>query len=661
MKLSFKQPHLSLTAFPDIEVPPFTVIVGLNGSGKSHLLQAIANGYVSNSVVQIAPNANIHANPSIRLLGQDGRVLDLGQAYNGTQDARDPTTEMMGSFEQIRLDILATQRAALDELANHRLASILQPGEDVWRLGAEQIAHRLGETDVDRIESIFADAEQAIVTPNYNNRRIIRSDQGTELKIQEVARQVAAKLGISPLQVNMTQMKLFAPWGNTDQFSTNLPLLFRKYRNALVQNRLLHFEKADCGAAIAMSEEDFIANIGSPPWEQINETLAAFGLPYEVTIPELFNFDPVTVNLKKVGTDHIVSPQNLSSGEKVLLQFAVSSFHYDEHFMAVSRPQVLLLDEMDASLHPEMVNRWLGAVQCGLVEEQGMHCIITTHSPTTVALAPEESLFEMKNGHSGLTKISKQDALNNLTFGVPTLSINYSGRRQVFAESNTDAAIYEKIYALIKGQIECDRELNFLSTGLKNKSSSESNGGCTIVKKTVNRLTELGNSSIFGIIDWDGEAVSTDRIKVLADGERDGIENVILDPLLIALLLMKDRRPPEGLQDIDSFTGAANLQRFELQRLIDAIQIAVFPDATDLVEVSYLGGAKGNVLRAYLEEDDHALEDALVAKFPALKKWKDRGRGVLMEAVIEHVLSEYTSFCPSALPSVFEAIANAPD
>lgn len=364
--------------------------------------------------------------------------------------------------------------------------------------------------------------------------------------------------------------------------------------------------------------------------------------------------------LKKVGTNDVVKPQNLSSGEKVLLQFAISSFEYDEHFMSVIRPKILLLDEMDASLHPEMVSRWLGAVEHGLVEAQGMHCIITTHSPTTVALAPESSLFEMKDGRSGLSKISKQDALNRLTFGVPTLSINYTGRRQVFAESDTDAAIYESVYALTKSHLRCERELNFLSTGLRDKDNGEINAGCTIVKQTVNRLTDLDNLSIFGIIDWDGEAVSTDRIKVVACGERDGIENVLLDPLLVALLLMKERRLPEGLQDIDRFTGALALGQLEIQRLIDAIQMTIFPDAIERVEVSYLGGTRGHILTEYLKADDHALEGALADKFPTLNKWKNRGRGKLVKAVIEHVLSEYPTFCPSALPAVFEEIANTP-
>ena len=510
MHLSFRQRHLSISAFPDIELPPFTVIVGLNGSGKSHLLQAIANGHVANSVVITRPQPE-NANAGIKLLGQDGRVFDLGQTYSGSQGGVDPEAVMTSTFEQARLELLAAHSVALESAANGNLAETLRPGEDAWRLGAEEIARRLGEKDSGRISDIFVAAEQTFITPAPGNRPKI-------LQLQAYVQRVAAKLGISPLQVTMAQMKLLAPWGSTDQFSINLPLLFGKYRDALVQNRLLQMSEADLGTASAMSEEVFIASFGSPPWDQINETLAAFGLPYEVTPPSLFNFDPVTVNLKKVGSEQIVGPQNLSSGEKVLLQFAVSSFHYDDHFISVSRPKILLLDEMDASLHPEMINRWLGAVQHGLVEAQGLHCIITTHSPTTVALAPDESLFEMKNGRSGLAKISKQNAINGLTFGVPTLSINYSGRRQVFAESDTDAAIYESIYAIIKAHTQCERELNFLSTGLRDKNNGEFNAGCAIVKKTVDRLAELDNSSIFGIVDWDGEAISTDRIKVVAGG-----------------------------------------------------------------------------------------------------------------------------------------------
>ncbi|QHL90797.1 hypothetical protein GVO57_08110 [Sphingomonas changnyeongensis] len=252
----------------------------------------------------------------------------------------------------------------------------------------------------------------------------------------------------------------------------------------------------------------------------------------------------------------------------------------------------------------------------------------------------------MSDGLSGLTKISKQDALNRLTFGVPTLSIDYSGRRQVFTESDTDAAIYERVYSLIKSRIECARELNFLSTGMRNKDGGETNSGCTIVTNIVQRLDEAGNKSVYGIVDWDGTATSVGRVRVIAEGSHNGIENLLLDPLLICLLLVKERRAPEELQDIARFAGVDTLANVELQRMVDAIQHKVVTTGSGtLAPVSYLDGTTTNVLRDYLVMDDHALEDALRAAFPYLRKWSNRGALVL--AVVEEVLTEYRGFCPA--------------
>lgn len=43
-KLAFKNPYLFITTFDSIELNPLTILTGLNGSGKSHLLQSILNG-----------------------------------------------------------------------------------------------------------------------------------------------------------------------------------------------------------------------------------------------------------------------------------------------------------------------------------------------------------------------------------------------------------------------------------------------------------------------------------------------------------------------------------------------------------------------------------------------------------------------------------------
>lgn len=41
MKLIFKEKHLSIDNFINVELPDFTVLTGINGAGKSHLLESI--------------------------------------------------------------------------------------------------------------------------------------------------------------------------------------------------------------------------------------------------------------------------------------------------------------------------------------------------------------------------------------------------------------------------------------------------------------------------------------------------------------------------------------------------------------------------------------------------------------------------------------------
>jgi predicted ATPase len=53
MKLTFQSPFLSIKEFPTVELPPFTLLTGLNGVGKTHLLRSIEKGTIQ---ADVAPN-----------------------------------------------------------------------------------------------------------------------------------------------------------------------------------------------------------------------------------------------------------------------------------------------------------------------------------------------------------------------------------------------------------------------------------------------------------------------------------------------------------------------------------------------------------------------------------------------------------------------------
>ena len=84
-------------------------------------------------------------------------------------------------------------------------------------------------------------------------------------------------------------------------------------------------------------------------------------------------------------------------------------------------PDLLLLDEVDSSLHPSMMKNMLNVIE-NIFLSQGVKVILVTHSPTTIALSPEDSIFVMnRSGSQRVVKKKKQEALEILTQGFATI------------------------------------------------------------------------------------------------------------------------------------------------------------------------------------------------------------------------------------------------
>lgn len=50
--LNFKNKHLSINGFESVSIPDFTVITGINGSGKTHLLKSIESKAISSDAIR---------------------------------------------------------------------------------------------------------------------------------------------------------------------------------------------------------------------------------------------------------------------------------------------------------------------------------------------------------------------------------------------------------------------------------------------------------------------------------------------------------------------------------------------------------------------------------------------------------------------------------
>lgn len=340
------------------------------------------------------------------------------------------------------------------------------------------------------------------------------------------------------------------------------------------------------------------------------------------------------------------------------MSFAFCVYFANDRRQLSVYPKVLLFDEIDAPLHPSMTKSLVDTITDTLVGKFGIKVIATTHSPSTVAMSPTDSTFIMRPGRPGIEPVSKSEALNILTIGVPTLAISFDGRRQIFVESPADAKTYDSIYKLIKPKIVSDRSLEFVATG------GATNVGCDVVKRLVGDLVGAGNQSIFGLIDFDGKHVDENRIAVLGKGERNGLENFVFDPLLIAGLICRDT--PAWKQEIGIDTSL-NFPSFIAQ------EAGLFQEVVNVTcrkvmggsdspkrAVSYLGGFSLDVDERWLSVDDHQLEAKILSAFPYLQALAKQQAGKLMQHMISTVITDRVEFLPLSVYQTIRDILERP-
>lgn len=218
-------------------------------------------------------------------------------------------------------------------------------------------------------------------------------------------------------------VRRYKPYKLKNNFLPNeIGKVFWDYYIKYKQNKLNEYENNIYSKAYnVLSEEEFTKLHGEKPWDVANSILETFDtLKYKFNSPEgldiFSNYQLKLIHIEKENLN--IDFNSLSSGEKVLMALVASVYKStaDNHF-----PDILLLDEVDASLHPSMMKNMLGVIE-NIFLKQDVKVILVTHSPTTIALAPEESVYVMnRSGLDRIEKKSKNDALNILTEGFATL------------------------------------------------------------------------------------------------------------------------------------------------------------------------------------------------------------------------------------------------
>jgi predicted ATP-binding protein involved in virulence len=649
MRLIFRKKYKSIDSFDPIDLPQFTVLTGVNGAGKSHLLEALELGHVS--LEGIPANDPNGLRPTRRfdstsLVPSDTGPFSSGQMVNEKSSLWSQVVQYKNSYnESISQQISQLGIPSLGNLDIKSLTLLTKESIQAYGVSAEQA------------NQILLSITQTI--ENYENatrQNFVQGDRQNRTRFLEVLGKNKNSFQLLAMDENDFYDNFPVSYHPVDMFQQSFARLFSVYQQHWRENTLKELGKAKGENLEYLTEEQFVARYGQPPWDFLNEILTSASLSFRVNEPSKYEDRPYEPLLTDVHHGTIVKFNDLSSGERILMSFALCLYHAADVNAARDFPKVLLLDEIDAPLHPSMTRSLLKTIEKTLVEKHGIRVILTTHSPSTVALAPESSIYVMKkSGLNRLQPIARDKALGILTAGVPSLSINYENRRQIFVESKYDVQFYSALYEIAKTSLLPEISLSFISAGL------EGNSNCSQVQDIVEKLVSSGNKTIFGIIDWDTRNNESQSIYVLGKNERYSIENYLLDPILLAALLLRDKIiSPSffGVNSNVSYMNFSQLQEQDFQNIADIIVLKILSNdvGSNFVDFEYHNGFKIKVSRNFAYMQGHDLEEKIKSEFPSLRKYHKTPD--LKLAIINNILDDYPKLIPSAVIEILRRIQN---
>lgn len=402
-------------------------------------------------------------------------------------------------------------------------------------------------------------------------------------KLEETLSEKAKQKGIPVIALSeetiLSEMPLVNP-GQAMQF--RLAEWFAAYYRARDLNEYHRYRVKEKGdrSVNYLTEERFIEKYGPEPWTLINSILERARLPYRVNHPAgiseaqftLHLFDPARHGLKlQIG--------DLSSGERIILSIVLLLYQTEADTRLAAVPKLLLLDEADAPLHPSFTSLLVEILNGTLVKKFGLRVIMATHSPSTVALAPTDSVYELRREPREMIPTTPAQATQVLSAGFVSVM---PADIVVITESGTDRDYYQKIHdALVRQkQLSPNPSLKFISASADENDSQ--GGGCAQVQQWAPKLSDLGLVRFKGLIDRDAQTRSNNVVKVI---KRFSVENYILDPLtLIALLIRAGIEKPFSKIPIENrnIYDLPKLRVEETQRLVVEICGFLEQDAPEL-------------------------------------------------------------------------------
>lgn len=422
MKLKYKDGYKSIGPFDPIELADCTILTGVNGSGKTHLLRALKEG---RAVIDGIEPADIAYFNLAEFRAENEKKLTRGELEAMQSDGWEMFANQSTKLGNIKASLQVMKDELfgikddryklLESLAEEKNKAVLDITDGDLKSSDKTFAPRLKEFKT-RIKKFFQQPELQ-GNPHYHGIAAMCSSLRvfpgtlTKMEFKKHYVPVVLKDGFLPMQLG----RIFLDHA-IKEYEVFIKLCDES--PDVVPDKLREQARTRCRRPYN----------GKTPWGIINEFLSEYGdFQYTITHPEPLDADayfygkdqPFWPSLKTADGAISIPYNELSSGEEVLFALALCLFKTQSDNIF---PKVLLLDEVDASLHPSMIEQLFRVIENVFIKK-GTRVILATHSPTTIALAPDDSVFVVNKTRSPnrIEKRDKKRALAILTQGFATL------------------------------------------------------------------------------------------------------------------------------------------------------------------------------------------------------------------------------------------------
>lgn len=400
----------------DLILPDFTVLTGENGSGKTQLLESLIEPMFYHERFYNLQNQNPEGNIKMTFPITDNNGNEFNHiiySSPGLMDNENAVSNQKPLIEQIR-----DQWNILMPLA--RSYSFIKDK----KFENEQLElDALNNAIIQFVRNLTTDSQR------FSPSTLKKASPHQLQQLKKIS--IKANKSIDELYFLDFIIFFNAP---TNLFSSALDLLFHQFHL-----KLKYYPNLTDGV--------------TPPWEVFNQILLKANFKYKAQyIPSNNEEIPQPVKLidNETGIDNATF-SSLSSGEKTIMSLIFVLYHASNNGKF---PEVILFDEPDSHLHPSLTELFLSVIKKILVEEQNVKVILTTHSPSTIALSPENSIYRMDRNLGYPVKEKRNIAVQTLSNGLASLTfedgnfgISYNLKRTdkhiLFTEGITDKIIIE--------------------------------------------------------------------------------------------------------------------------------------------------------------------------------------------------------------------------